>query len=164
MPWTARRSTSLRSPPEENHFNRLDEDPEIQTNRHVLDIEEVILQLLAGVFDRISICVTDLSPACNARTDDVTKVIVRNLLAEALYELGPFGPRPDKPHVSPQHVPHLGDFIEPEVAQYAAHSGNPRISIGGPGRPAVCFRIGSHSAKFVTGKDATPQSYASLAV
>ena len=49
--------------------------------RHVLDVEEIVLQLLERVLDARAVGVADLRPAGQARPDDVALAVEGNLFA-----------------------------------------------------------------------------------
>ena len=52
--------------PQEHGLDRLEDDEEIERHRHVLDVEEVVLQLLHRVLDAGAVGVADLRPARSA--------------------------------------------------------------------------------------------------
>src|ERR1700746_1076473 len=52
---------------QQNNLDRLKHDPEIQAHGSVLDVEEVVLQLLASIFHRVAVLVLNLSPPGNPR-------------------------------------------------------------------------------------------------
>jgi hypothetical protein len=60
--------------------NRSQHDERIERETHILDIEEIVLQLLPYIRKRRIVRVLDLSPPCDASADPVTTVIKREFL------------------------------------------------------------------------------------
>src|SRR5689334_9912742 len=91
-------SDNLESLPasQEHDLDRLEHDPHIKQQRSVFDVVEIILKLLYCIFDRRAVAVIDLRPTGQARLNQVTLVVERNLLGQLLDEEGAFGARPDE--------------------------------------------------------------------
>src|SRR5213594_777670 len=66
----------------------MEHDEQVQAKGSMLDVEEVVLQLLFGVFQRVAILVTDLSPTSDSWTYNIAHRVVRNLFGEPLDEFG----------------------------------------------------------------------------
>ena len=73
----------------------------------VLDVEQVVLELLQRVLDRVAVGVVDLRPAGQARLHDVALVVVGDLARELFDEHRPLGARPDQRHRPAEHVEEL---------------------------------------------------------
>ena len=83
-PSTARRQcASLRAPPQDHRLDRLDDDEQVERERQVLDVEEVVLQLLHRVLDAGAVGVAHLRPAGEPGLHDVALAVERNLLRSA---------------------------------------------------------------------------------
>src|SRR6185295_9199730 len=87
----------------ENHLYGIEDDEEVEEEREILDVVEVILQLLECVLDRRSVVVLYLGPAGYARFDRESFHVVRDLLLQGDNKLRPLGPRSDEAHVTHQH-------------------------------------------------------------
>src|SRR4029450_3288480 len=138
---------------EEHHLDSSNENHEIQEEREVLDVVEVILELLDGIFHRGAVAIPPLRPAGNSRLDRQALHVEGNLLLQRVDELGPFRPGPDEAHVPQEHVEELGHLVEPGLPEEAAHPGDPWIAILGPYRPGVLLRILPHGAELVQDED-----------
>src|SRR5206468_4104274 len=82
----------------------LEDDDDIERDRHVLDVEQVVLQLLDRVFDAGAIRIADLRPARQPGLQYVPLTIVGDLLDKLLHELGPFRPGTHEAHVTAEDV------------------------------------------------------------
>src|ERR1051326_1630479 len=118
---------SLRSPAQQHNLYSVEHDEQIQAEGGILDIKQIVLQLLARIFQSISVLITDLRPAGYPGTYRISHLVIRNFAAQPLHELRPLRARTDKRHVALENTPHLRDFIQPGSAQKAAESGNTRI-------------------------------------
>src|SRR5262245_28857936 len=91
----------------DDHFDRLDDDGQIEQRTMVLHIEQIVLQFLDRIVFRRSIRIAQLRPAGETRLDAVTFTIVGNSFIQSRYELRPFRPRPDETHLAAQHIENL---------------------------------------------------------
>src|SRR5688572_16711824 len=107
---------SPRSLAEQDHLDGVEEDGQVEQERHVLDVVEVELVLLLGVLDGRSITELDLGPAGDARFHAVALVVVGDDAAELLDEVWPLRPRPDEAHLAAQHVEELRQLVEAALA------------------------------------------------
>ena len=114
--------------PQDDGLDGFEDDEEVERDRQVLDVEEVVLQLLHRVFDAGAVGVAHLRPAGQAGLDDVALAVERNLAVKLLHELRALGPRPHEAHVAAQHVPQLRQLVEPRAAQPQSHRGDTRVS------------------------------------
>ena len=62
---------SARALRENHHLQGFQENDQIQEQRQILDVVEIVLQLLQGVFDRRRIGIADLGPAGDPRSHRV---------------------------------------------------------------------------------------------
>src|SRR5208282_4095443 len=101
------------------HYNLrgFEENGQIHRERHVLYIEQIILQLGLCLFDGTAVLVLYLCPASNPGTNGMAKPIERRLRLEHFTENGPFGAGADEAHLSTQYVDYLGQFIETKLSQ-----------------------------------------------
>src|SRR5688572_24533773 len=101
------RTRSARADPEQNDFDRLQQHHEVEGERVVLDVVEVVLELLARVLGRGTVAVAHLRPAGDARLDEMPLGIEGNGFGELLHEGRALRPRADEAHVAEQHVEKL---------------------------------------------------------
>src|SRR5688572_14670380 len=118
-------SRSLRAPLVQHGLDRFEENEEVQRQRQVLDVVQVVLQLLERAFYAVGVVVADLRPSCYSRFEDVTLTVERDLVRQTRYEFGALGPRADQTHLATEHVPQLRQFVEPRPAQESADRGDP---------------------------------------
>src|SRR5258705_12295982 len=149
---------------EENHLYGIEDDEEIEEQREILDVVEVILQLLECALDRRSVLVLYLGPAGDARLDGESFHVVRNLLLQRDHELRPLGARSDEAHVTHQHVEELRQLVQPRAAEQMADSREPRVLLDAPYRTPLLLGVLTHGAELVDYEEATALSEASLAV
>ena len=100
--------------------------------RTILDSREVGLDRFSG---RVAPPAVHLRPSRDAGLDLVAQHVLRNSVLELLDEIRPFGPRAHDRHVAPQHVPELGQLVEVDAAQPAAHRRASGIVVTRPDRP-----------------------------
>src|ERR1700691_3636774 len=164
LPWRPRIASSLRAPPQQDDFDGLEHDQQIQTEGSVLDIKQVVLQFLSRVFQRVAVLVLHLCPARDARPHHVPYAVVGDIPAQPLHKFRPLRARTYKMHVALQHAPQLRNFIEPRNAQELARARDSRIIVQGPGCPCIRFGVHSHGAELVAVKNSSPTPHALLAV
>src|SRR6218665_2303049 len=70
----------------QHHSHGFQHDQQIQEERVVLDVVQVVLQLLDRILDRRAVLVTNLSPARHARFDAVTHGVIRNLADQLIHK------------------------------------------------------------------------------
>src|SRR5262245_31144770 len=80
----------------EDDFDRLQEDREVEEQRPVFHIEQVVLQLLRGIGLVRAVRIAKLRPTRDARLDGVPLAIERNRAIEVRHELGPLRARTDE--------------------------------------------------------------------
>src|SRR6266849_525374 len=149
---------------EENYLDRVQQNQEIEEERKVLDVVQIVLQLLERVVDRGAVTVLDLGPAGDSRLHREPLHVVRDLPLEFVDELRPLGTRPDEAHVAEQHIEELGELVESYPTEESPHVGHARVAWLGPYRSRGPLRVVAHGAKLVEDEDAAIQTGAGLAV
>src|SRR5688572_26406212 len=107
---TEERPPSVRMLVEKAPEKRQPHDLQIEADRPVLDVIEVVLDTLLE--RRVAAPPVDLRPAGESGLHLVAKHVLRNLVLELLDEMGSLRPRPDNGHVAAQHVPELRQLVE----------------------------------------------------
>src|SRR5580765_8450101 len=92
---------------EHDHSHGLDQNEQVENERVVLDVVEVILQLTHRLLDCGAIRVAHLRPSRDSRLDAVPNRVERNLLSKHVHEFRTFGSRSDKAHLAPEYVDQL---------------------------------------------------------
>ena len=110
-------------------------DLEVETERPVLDVVEVVLDALLD--RRVAAPAVDLGPAGDPRLHLVPQHVLRVAVLELLDEVRALGPRPDQRHVAPQHVPELGQLVDVEAPEEAAERRAARVFLVGPDGPGA---------------------------
>src|SRR5688572_17738069 len=100
----------------------------------MLDVVQVVLQLLHGVFDASPVGVADLRPAGESGLDDVALTIERDRPRQFAHERRTLGTRSDKAHLALQYVPELRQLVDPRPAKNPADGGHARVVRMGPYR------------------------------
>jgi hypothetical protein len=78
----------------------------------ILDIVQVVLQLFDRILDGGPIAIANLSPPGYSRLDAVPYVVIGDFGTELIYEIRPFGTRPDKTHFAVQDIEYLRKLID----------------------------------------------------
>src|SRR3989442_4800075 len=149
MPRTSRRPIQWCAPAQNHNLDRLEHDEQVETNGSIVDVEEIVLQLLCGVLERVAILIADLSPASDSWNYNIAYRVVRNLFGEPLDEFRTLRPWANKSHIALQHAPELRNFIQPRTAQEVAHTRDARIIICSPGRSLIGFCVLPHGAELI---------------
>src|SRR5258708_8932563 len=122
-------------------------DLEIETDRPVLDVVEVVLD---AFFDRrIAAPAMHLRPAGDARLHFVPEHVLWNLVLELRNEQRALGPRSDDRHVALEHVPELRQLVDVRSAEQLAERRAPRILLAREHRSGFGFGIVVHRTEFV---------------
>src|SRR4051812_35170596 len=96
---------ALRASPQHHRLDGLDDDVEVERDRQVLDVEELVLEFLESIFAACAVRVFHLRPTREPRPHGVPLAVKRNLLSELLDELRALGPRSNETHVAYEHIP-----------------------------------------------------------
>ena len=102
-------------------------DLEVERDRPVLDVVEVVLDALLD--RRVAAPAVDLRPAGQARAHLVAQHVLRDPLLELVDEERPLGPRADERHVAAQHVPELRQLVDVGAPQQAADRRAARVVV-----------------------------------
>src|SRR6266567_2153328 len=154
--WAGRRKgprRSIRVSASKYVSDRERENAQVEPHRPVIDVIQVVLYPLAQVAAPAQI--VDLRPARDPSFYHVLLHVARDLLAEARDELGPFGARPDKRHLAPEHVEKLRKLVEAQPAQQSAEPCGSRIVLARPHRAARVLGADGHRAE-LEHREATP--------
>src|SRR5258708_2068711 len=154
----------LRSPRQQHRLQRMENDVVVERHGHILDVIKIVFELGDGVFQSIAVFVIDLRPSGDAGADAMALAVVRNLLAERLYELGTFRARPDNRHLALQNIVKLRQLIEAYPADESANGGHAGVVFLRPNGAGARFRVQSHGAELINGEVLTLQPYANLPV
>src|SRR5947207_3065899 len=103
---------------EEAFDDRQPDDLQVETDRPVLDVIEVVLDAL--VERRVAAPAVHLRPAGHARLHFVPQHVLRNAVLRLLDELRALGTRSDDRHVAAQDVPELRQLVEVRAPQKLA--------------------------------------------
>src|SRR5882672_4203691 len=152
------------APSEQHDLNGVEQDQEVEEERKVLDVVEIVLQLLERVVDGGAVVILVLGPAGDAELHGEPLHVEENLLLEILDELRTLGARSDEAHVAHQHIEELGQLVETSPAEERPHLRHPRVALGGPHRPRLPFGVLTHGAKFVQDEDTAVLTGSRLAV
>src|SRR5690606_28223402 len=111
---------------EQHDLDRVEKDEEIQEQRVVLDVVEVVLQLGACILDRRAIRIAHLRPAGDTRLHAVAYVVVGNVLDQVAHEERALGARADETQVAAQDVDELRQLVDSRAPQEPAYRGDAR--------------------------------------
>src|SRR5215471_10991601 len=154
-----------RSLPQQHGLHRIENDEDIEGEREVLDVEQVVLQFLQGVFDAGSVGVPHLRPTRETWPNDVALAIEGDLQGQLVDELRALRPWPDQAHVSLEHVPQLRQLVESAAPQEAANRRHADIALlRGPDGTRGLLGISPHRPELVEREDTAVLADASLVV
>src|SRR6476660_1876609 len=151
--------------PQQHGLHGIENDEDIEGERQVLDVEQVVLQLLQRVFDAGPVGVAHLRPAGETWPNDVPLAIEGDLPRQLVDELRALRTWTDQAHVSLEHVPQLRQLVETAAPQEAADRRHADIALlRGPDGTRRLFRISPHRSELVEREDAAVLADASLVV
>src|SRR5262245_4736187 len=153
---------SRRSAGEEDHLDGLDDDEEVQKQRAVLDVVQVVLELLAGLLERCAIVVPHLRPPGDPGSDDVPEHVERDSLLKLADEDRAFRARPDQAHVTAQDVDELRELVEPRLAQEASQARDAGVADLGPDGSGLALGVDVHRAQLEEHEHAAVLAHALL--
>src|SRR5258706_8253567 len=90
------------------------EDLDVEADRPVLDVVEVVFDALGQA--RVPAPAVNLRPARDAAPHAVAEHVLRELLLEGAYELRPLGTRADERHVAHEDVHELRQLVDRGLA------------------------------------------------
>src|SRR5689334_25010563 len=91
---------SLSPTTKQNDLDRFKHDYGVQNQVVVLNVEEIVLKLLACIFNGCSVRVFDLCPTSQARGNQVSLFVIGNLFSELGYKVRPFWSWTNKAHLA----------------------------------------------------------------
>src|SRR5215510_14227536 len=138
---------------EQHDLHGVEQDQEVEEQRKILDVVEVVLQLLQRIFNRGAVAIPDLRPAGEPRFHGQPFHVIRDFLLEALHELRSFRPRPDEAHVTEQHIDQLRELVQTGAAEDRSHPRDARIGFLRPHRSRALLGIPTHGAELVENED-----------
>ena len=97
---------------EEDNLDGLKEDADFEEEGHVLDVEQIVLELFNRIPYGSSIMIIHLRPPRNTGFDRMSKGIIGNPFFQLSYKLGPFRPRADEAHLLLKNIDQLRNFIQ----------------------------------------------------
>src|SRR5512138_3816034 len=102
-------------------FDGVEDDEQVERERQVLDVEQVVLQFLQRVFDAGAVGITHLRPTGESRPQNMSLTIEGDLPGQLGDKLRSFRARPDETHVPLEDIPQLRQFVETAAAEKTAH-------------------------------------------
>src|SRR5665213_3525091 len=108
--------SSLRSPAVDDGLDGLKHDEEVEAERHVLEVVEIVLELFLGFGEGGAVAVPNLRPAGEARANEMAEIVEGQVLREHGDELGALRAGAYEVHVDAENVPELRDFVEARLA------------------------------------------------
>src|SRR5262245_20749499 len=138
----ARESTS--SSAKKHELDRFKHNHGVQPPRLVLDVVEIVSQLFGCIIQRCSVGKSNLRPASQTGSHEMTLGIVRNLGSQLAYEFRTLGPRPDEIHIAPHDVDTLWQLIKPQLSDDPAYPGYPGVSHARPDSARLLLSQGVH--------------------
>ena len=130
-------------------FHREEKDEQVERDREVLHVEEIVLKLLHRILDAGAVGVAHLRPPGHAGPHAVAKTVKRNRPTEALDELRTLRTRTNQAHVADEHVPQLRQFVEPGASEEATDGRDAPVVGRSPHGAGVRFGVGAHRAELV---------------
>src|SRR5262245_66674804 len=111
--------------PEEDGLDRVEENAEVEADREMLDVIEVVSHLLSLFVEIIRVSVPNLCPAGDSGPNDGRERVVRDILGEELEVRDRVRSRPDQVNVALDDVAGLRGRVGPEIPQMLHRSGVP---------------------------------------
>src|SRR5271166_1297740 len=134
-PWPPGAST--RAVAEQHDADRRQQDDQVEPDRAVLHVIQVVGQLLAGILDRGAIGVIDLRPSGEAGFHVGALAVERNRPDQLLDEVRTFRPRSDQAHVAADDIAQLRQFIDAGGAEESSDPDDAGILLLRPARLAA---------------------------
>src|SRR5215470_18385976 len=141
------------TPGEQHDLHGVEQDQEVEEQREVLDVVEVVLQLLERIFDRGAVAILDLRPAGESRLHGQPLHVIRDFLLQALHELRSLRSRSDEAHVTDENVDQLRELVETGSTKDRSHSRDAGIGLLRPDRSRPLLGIPTHGAELVEDED-----------
>src|SRR2546430_15989669 len=119
---------ALASPPTDDRAESPREDLEVEPERSVLDVEQVVLELARHVLGRARVAALDLRPTGQPWLDEQPRPEMRNRGFQVALELGPLRPRSDEAHIAAHDVQELRKLIQARRPQEASYTSDARVA------------------------------------
>src|SRR5713226_2821304 len=142
-PLTIPRGILFRASAGQHHLCGLKQYCQIQHDREMFDVEQVVFEFRLCFFDARTILIFDLCPSSYARTDRMPQSVVGDLLFQHRNKLGTFRARTYNAHFAAQYVDGLRQLIDARFPKPPAYSRYPWITGRSPLRTTF-FSIGIH--------------------
>src|SRR5262249_34345800 len=98
------------------------DDREVEPERSVLDVVQVVAHLLGFLIDVVGVAVLNLRPAGHAGSDGRSQSVIRDPLHEHFLIAHRMGTWPDQVHFTAQDVHQLWELVDSETTQHATGS------------------------------------------
>src|SRR5262245_51439036 len=118
--------------PEEDGLDRVEENAQIETDREMFDVIEIVTHLLGLFVEIVRVSVPNLCPAGDPRANDGAERVVRDILDEELVVRDRVRSRPDQVHIALDDVKELRELVEPELPQPLTDPGDPLGVVADP--------------------------------
>src|SRR5437867_886663 len=157
--------------PREHQPHRLEQDAEVQPERPVLEIEEVVSDLLHLLLEGVRVPIADLRPPGDPGPDRAPERVVRDRVARHLAQVADHqghepeirdrvGPRTHEVHLAPEDVDELGQLVQPESPEPLPDARDPVAVVLLPLGPRPTDRV--HGAELDQLEGPSEQSHARL--
>lgn len=131
----------------QDHSHSAEHDFQVEPQRLVLDVIQIVLQFHHRIFDSGTIAIADLRPTGEARFGRESRAIERNLALQLANELRTLGARADHAHLTLDDVPRLRQLIDTSLADEAPHARDAVVILGGPFGLAIALGVLPHGTK-----------------
>ncbi len=135
-------------------------DQQIEPERNVLDVVDVIFKLTVHAIHFGGIALLHLGPAGDAGTHHVAIMEERYVLLVPVGQVHGFRTWTDQAHFALQHVEQLGQFIHAILANHLAHAGD--VWILAILSVATSLLVDEHAAELVDGERPALEAHALL--
>src|SRR5262249_6645260 len=133
----------LRPFTQQDHFDSLKNDGQVERDRKMFDIEEIELQLPLRVFNGRTVLILDLRPSGKPRTDCVPLRKEIQAGVQQFAEIRLLRPWTHQAHGAAQNVEELRQFVQSIFADERSNPGDAAITVSRPARTAL-FSILTH--------------------
>src|SRR5439155_24548728 len=124
--WGPCRSAALAASPAHDRAEGAYEDLQVELQRTILDVEEVVLELASDLGHRARVAALDLRPAGESRLHKQPRAEMRDLRLQVTLELGPLRAGTDEAHLAAHDVQKLRKLVQARGAEKPA---DPRHSL-----------------------------------
>ena len=126
-----------------------DEDLQVENRGGRADVLQIEGEFLADAIHRRIGREIDLSHPRNPRSNGVPVIVAIEFLGQRRDELRPLGTRADDPHIAPNDVPELREFIEVQMAKPPPDRGDATVILRRPNGASSGFGVADHAPQFV---------------